>query len=130
GLDGRPVRVTVDIVIDQATFEAQLLDVFDPLHLHRDRPETRGFDEGFDPELEPPPSPSPRAAMCRTVRGTPVDPADAVINALTGHVRRVVAGTDGVVIDLGRRARLFTGSSREAAFLQAAIDGHDRCLWP
>lgn len=38
----------------------------------------------------------------------------------------------GTVIDLGRRRRLFTGSSRDAAFLQALLRGPGglRCLWP
>ena len=39
-------------------------------------------------------------------------------------------GADGVITDLGRRARLFTGSARTAALLQAALDGTGRCLWP
>jgi len=127
-LDGQPVKVTVDIVVDQATFERQLLDLFDPLHQHRTGPEAHGFDGDDLPPL--PDAPSPRSRVCRTVRGTLVDPADAVIAALTGHVRRVVVGADGVVIDLGRRGRLYAGSSREAAYLQAAISGQHRCLWP
>jgi hypothetical protein len=45
--------------------------------------------------------------------------------ALTGHVRRVVFDVAGVVIDLGRRSRLFTGSSRDAVML-----GDRWCLWP
>ena len=37
----------------------------------------------------------------------------------------------GNVIDLGRRQRLFTGSSRDAAFLQALLRGPGGlgCLW-
>jgi hypothetical protein len=45
--------------------------------------------------------------------------------ALIGHIRRVVFDTAGVVIDLGRRKRLFTGGARDAVFLA------DRwCIWP
>jgi hypothetical protein len=44
---------------------------------------------------------------------------------LTGHVRRVVFDAAGVVIDLGRRSRLFTGSSSDAVML-----GDRWCLWP
>ena len=67
---------------------------------------------------------------CRTTHGAPLDPADAVAAAFIGHVRRVVIGADGVITDLGRRARLFTGSARTAALLQAALDDTGRCLWP
>ena len=49
---------------------------------------------------------------------------------MIGHVRRVVIGADGVIINLGRRSRLFTGSARDAALLQAVLDRGRRCLWP
>ena len=42
-----------------------------------------------------------------------------------GQLRRVVIDSAGVVIDLGRRCRLFRGSSRIAAQLQ-----YWRCLHP
>ncbi len=42
-----------------------------------------------------------------------------------GQLRRVITDTAGVVIDLGRRCRLFRGSSRIAAQLQ-----YWRCLHP
>jgi hypothetical protein len=45
--------------------------------------------------------------------------------ALCGRVRRVVLDTAGVVIDLGRRARLFTGGARDAVLL-----GDRWCMWP
>ena len=40
------------------------------------------------------------------------------------QVRRVVYDAKGVVIDLGRRQRLFTGASREAVMLLATV-----CAW-
>ena len=67
---------------------------------------------------------------CRTTSGVPVDPADAVAASLIGRVRRVLLDADGVIIDLGRRSRTFTGSARDAALLQAALDSDGRCLWP
>ncbi len=67
---------------------------------------------------------------CRTTNGVAVDPADAVAASLIGRVRRVLLDADGVIIDLGRRSRTFTGSARDAALLQAALDGDGRCLWP
>ena len=62
---------------------------------------------------------------CETASGHQLDPNDMLAAALTGHVRRVVFDTAGVVIDLGRRSRLFTGSSRDAVML-----GDRWCLWP
>ncbi len=50
---------------------------------------------------------------------------EAVANALVGHVRRVVVGADSVVIDLGRRRRLFTGPAQLAARLSST-----ECYWP
>ena len=102
---GRPPEPVVNIVVDQATFEAWLARMSaDPDARSRDVESTR---------------------RCETTDGVQVAPADAVALALRGHVRRVVMDTAGVVIDLGRKVRLFTGSAREAAMLQGT-----RCLWP
>lgn len=126
-LEGREIDLTVNIVIDRATFEQQLLDMVDPLHLHRNG----------DASASPAPPTCSSAihqdrvrAMCHTERGTDVDPVDAVAAAMVGHVRRVVLGAGGVVIDQGRRSRLFRGSSREAALLQSSAAGQFRCIWP
>ena len=43
---------------------------------------------------------------------------------LAGHLRRVVCDSSGVVIDLGRRQRFFTGAARLAATLL-----HTRCVY-
>ncbi len=74
----------------------------------------------------------PGGRPCRTVGGTQLTPAEAVAAALIGHVRRVVIDSAGNVIDLGRRRRLFQGSSREAVEVQALLRGHRGlgCLWP
>jgi hypothetical protein len=62
---------------------------------------------------------------CETSTGHQLDPGDVLAAALTGHVRRVVLDSTGVVIDLGRRSRVFTGSARDAVILA------DRwCIWP
>lgn len=45
--------------------------------------------------------------------------------SIIGHVRRVVMDRSGVVIEMGRKQRLFSGSARTAALLQGR-----RCLWP
>jgi hypothetical protein len=43
---------------------------------------------------------------------------------LSGHVRRAVIGADGVVINLGRKQRLFSGSAE----LAVRLSGTD-CYW-
>jgi len=102
---------TVDIVIDQHVYEEQLAAMV----------ADRDCDFSLDDVVH---------TRSRTTGGAPVDPADAVAASLLGHVRRVVVGADGVIVDLGRRSRLFTGSARTAAVLQAALDDAGRCLWP
>ena len=62
---------------------------------------------------------------CGTAHGDNLTPADVVLAALWGRIRRVVVDSDGVVVDMGRRSRLFTGASREAVML-----GATRCVWP
>ena len=101
----------VNIVIDQAMYEAQLAAMvtgepvrFDPADLDHQR--------------------------CRTSTGVHLDPADAVAASIVGQVRRVVLDGEGRIIDLGYRSRTFTGGARQAALLQAALDGDGRCLWP
>jgi hypothetical protein len=50
--------------------------------------------------------------------------------ALAGHIRRLVVDTRGVVIDMGRKARLFTGPAREAAKLLVRRCDHAGCDLP
>lgn len=72
------------------------------------------------------PDPSRYADMvCRTQNGDPIDTDEAAALALWATIRRVVHDGSGVVIDLGRRRRLFTGSARDAALILGT-----RCLWP
>ncbi|MDW3213320.1 MAG: HNH endonuclease signature motif containing protein [Ilumatobacteraceae bacterium] len=67
---------------------------------------------------------------CETAEGTQIHPTLLLRALLTGHVRRVVVDTDGVVTDLGRRSRLFTGSAREAAKLLVRTCSHPGCSVP
>lgn len=77
-------------------------------------------------EEVPDPDPAEYATRrCETVDGVPLHPSVVLAAMLVGRIRRVVYGADGVVIDLGRRARLFRGGAREAVLL-----AHLRCLWP
>jgi hypothetical protein len=67
---------------------------------------------------------------CETASGTPLHPHDVLRAALAGHVRRVVVDAQGVVIDMGRKARLFTGPAREAAKLLVRRCDHAGCDLP
>ncbi len=67
----------------------------------------------------------PDTYRCSTLDGVPLEPVEQFFSSLVNHVRRVIVNTKGVVIDLGRKARLFTGSARLAAQLQSP-----RCIWP
>lgn len=110
---GAPAVPLVNILVDQATFENELARAAGR------RPEP------IDPlgELG--------SRRCQALDGAPLHPSEAVAAALVGHVRRVVVDADSNVIDLGRRRRLFTGSSRDAALIQGALCGRDGlvCGW-
>jgi hypothetical protein len=106
--DPEPV---VNIVIDQAVYETQLAAM------------VAGESVRFEAD-------DLAHQRCCTTTGVAVDPADAVAASLVGHVRRVVLDGDGRIINLGHRSRTFTGGARQAATLQAALDGDGRCLWP
>ena len=99
--DAKPPKPLVNIIIDQRSFEENL-------HSH-------GL--GVDPVDLPYVDPSLRRSETST--GIAVLPDVAVAAALTGHVRRVVVDSAGVVINMGRKQRLFTGSARAAAKLMA-----------
>jgi hypothetical protein len=71
-----------------------------------------------------PPVGDPTRRRCE-IDGDLIDPVDAVIAALIGHVRRVVFNSASCTIDLGVTSRLFRGASRLAVWLQGT-----RCLWP
>jgi hypothetical protein len=104
----RAPEPVVNVIVDQPLYEAWLA------RLSGDQPDA--------------PLPDPADVdrrRCETVDGVQLDPADVVIASLVGHVRRVVMNRAGVVIEMGRKSRLFTGSAREAAKLQGS-----RCLWP
>jgi hypothetical protein len=97
--DAQPPRPTTNILIDHESFEARL----------------RG--ETPDPATY-------RTVVVRTQTGRRLHPDDAINAALIGHVRRVVYDNSGTVIDLGRRSRLFRGSSRDAVMLLLTT-----CVW-
>lgn len=111
GDNGAGVAVTVDILIDQATFEHEL-------------------EHWLDGEPEPiPPSHAPHR-RCEDTKGRVVDPRAVVAAALVGQVRRVVLGAEGVALDMGRRRRLFTGALREAVLLSSRRCPYPGCMVP
>ncbi len=73
------------------------------------------------PALEP----TNPAHRCQTSDGVVIDPYDMLIAAALGHVRRVVLDSAGVIVDVGRKQRLFTGALRDAVMLNS-----HRCIWP
>jgi hypothetical protein len=66
-----------------------------------------------------------RDVVARTDRGHRVDPTAIIGVSLWSLIRRVVTDSRGVVIDLGRASRLFTGFAREAVMLLEPT-----CIWP
>jgi hypothetical protein len=106
-VDGQAPEPVVNIVVDQVTYET---------HMARRR-------------LFPMPADLPDISVidrrCETTSGILLDPDDVIAAAFAGHVRRVVLDSAGVVTDLGRKRRLFTGAAREPVKLQSR-----RCIWP
>jgi hypothetical protein len=97
--DTQPPRPTANVLIDHESFEA---------HLRGETPDPATY----------------RSVVVRTQTGRRLHPDDAVNAALIGHIRRVVYDSSGTVIDLGRRSRLFRGSSRDAVMLLFTS-----CVW-
>ncbi len=92
-------RPTTNVLIDQESFEA---------HLRGETPDPRRY----------------RDVVIRTQTGRRLHPDDAINASLIGHIRRVVYDGSGTVIDLGRRSRLFRGSSRDAVMMLLTT-----CVW-
>ena len=105
----KPPEPAVNIVVDQATFEAAIAAMVADIPL--------------DDVMAPVGDPTKR--RCETIDGDIVDPCDAVIAAFVGHVRRVIFNSQSCTINLGVASRLFRGASRLAVWLQGT-----RCLWP
>jgi len=105
GIDGVPLEVVLNLVMDHNQFEQYLREQID------DTPVS------IDPA-------SVRERRCETVDGVPVDPRHAVALAFVGQVRRIVVDGAGVVVNAGRLRRLYNGALRDV--LQA-ID--PRCIW-
>jgi hypothetical protein len=103
--DAQPPEPVLNIVIDIAAFE----DLVDDLC---------GTGDADGPGPMPATRPDdPRWWRSETVDGVHV-PRSAVLRAaLIGHVRRVVINSAGVVVDVGRKRRLFTGAQRDVIMM-------------
>ena len=76
-------------------------------------------------ERPEPLDPSNPAHRCETADGVVIDPNDMLVAAALGQVRRIVLDSAGVVVNVGRKQRLFTGALRDAVMLVS-----HRCIWP
>jgi hypothetical protein len=70
------------------------------------------------------------ARRCETAAGSPIHPSVVLRALLTGHVRRVVMDSRGVIIDYGTKQRLFAGLARQAAMLLARTCEFPGCTLP
>ncbi len=101
---GQPATTT-NIVIDAVTFARWVRKL-----------------SGTDPGPDDPWRPGYR---CSTIDGVRLEPGEAVAASLLGEIRRIVTDAKGVVIDMGRRSRLYTGHARLAAQVPDQC-----CIWP
>ena len=102
----QPPEPVVNIITDPDTFAETLAKYF-----------------GITPQ----PGPSARSTFtrcCHTTDGVPIAPNEMLAAVLTGHIRRVILDSASVVIDMGRKQRLFTGNARIAAHMT-----NPRCIW-
>ena len=116
GITGTPAKLVVNIVIDADTW-GRLLIAADlatnndldgnPLDPFTGLP-VSDLDDLLGDVVD---------RKCETTAGVPLHQHDVLRAALSGHIRRVVMDSDRVVINMGRRQRLFTGNARLAAKL-------------
>ena len=91
---------TVNIIVSEQVFEHRLLTL-------------------LSNNPVPPLDPNQPGHRCETADGTPVDPHDMLAAAAIGTVRRVVMNSAGVVTNMGRKQRLFTGPLRDAVLMHS-----------
>jgi hypothetical protein len=119
---GAPIDTT--IVMDHETFEREARRAAGAAIEPRLVPDLGPIPDPGDDEAAAPDHPG-REFRCQTGDGHPIDPTEAFANALTGRIRRMVVGWDGVVLDASGYHKLFTGPLRAAVMLLMAS-----CYWP
>ena len=72
----------------------------------------------------------PDERLCELDDGTVLTPTQMIEQAVRGHVRRIVFGSPGVILDYGRSQRLFTGALRQAIQVRDRQCTHDGCEIP
>jgi hypothetical protein len=65
-----------------------------------------------------------------TTTGITISPTELLAASVIAEVRRVVIDAAGVVVDAGRKRRLFTGPARDMALLLSHSCGHLGCTVP
>jgi len=68
--------------------------------------------------------------LCETDDGTVISPTQMIEQALLGHVRRLVYESPGVILDFGRKQRLFKGALRQAIQTRDRECDHPGCEIP
>ncbi|MGA9276884.1 DUF222 domain-containing protein [Ilumatobacter sp.] len=129
---GTPADPLVNIVIDAATWGRMLLAAGLSTATDLDGRPIDPFTGLTNPAADGLLDDLTNADMrrCETTTGIALHPHDVMRAALAGHVRRAVVDSGRVVIDLGRRQRLFTGSARHAAKLLITRCEHAGCDLP
>ncbi|GJM38154.1 MAG: hypothetical protein DHS20C19_15210 [Acidimicrobiales bacterium] len=77
-----------------------------------------------------PPTPLGTERLCETDDGTVISPTQMIEQALLGHVRRLVYESPGVILDYGRKQRLFKGELRQAMQARDRFCDHPGCEIP
>jgi hypothetical protein len=124
--DGRTISdPLVHLVCDLATFEEHLARTMGG-HVPQADPVANDTDvdaDSGDP-LDVAMGTGFAMRRCETIDGDPVDPSEVITATLIGHVRIVVVDRRGVVVNAGRKTRLFRGVARELVWLLGKT-----CCW-
>jgi hypothetical protein len=126
--DGRRVDTVVNVIIDERSLD----DAFTRSGLLPDGSPVELDDDTLGAVIDAAAS-DPTGWVdrrCETDTGQPVHPLVALRAAVGAYIRRVVVDSDGIVVDHGRRQRLFAGPAREAAKLLVRRCGHPGCNVP
>jgi hypothetical protein len=117
GLVGTASSAVVNFMIDVATMDRAI-------------PRLLGAGDSGESASAVPRADDLRRWCSQTTDGTFVPPADIVLAAIRGRVRLVVTDERGMVVQMGRARRLFTGAMRDAVLMAATRCTHPGCETP